>query len=114
MRISDWSSDVCSSDLAGDRFAAGIEHFAARQGFQAAEREREIRAVVDAAIERDERRLVERFEQLRALAEQRSVAVRGVTVVQLDGRGQRALRQFKFLFDAMGSEACRDRVCQYV
>src|SRR3546814_10927861 len=45
---------------AGDRFAAGIEHFAARQGFQAAERDRELRAVVGAAIQRDERKTEER------------------------------------------------------
>src|SRR3546814_11908186 len=26
MRISDWSSDVCSSDLRADRFAGGYDH----------------------------------------------------------------------------------------
>src|SRR3546814_20278955 len=32
MRISDWSSDVCSSDLVGERFIeAGIEHQAMRR-----------------------------------------------------------------------------------
>src|SRR3546814_2396992 len=33
MRISDWSSDVCSSDLAGEIFLNSVDHDGARKGY---------------------------------------------------------------------------------
>src|SRR3546814_4591818 len=87
MRISDWSSDVCSSDLVGiildDREAADLVRRRTEREAPAFEADR---MVVDLLL---------------ALDEQRALRLQRPTV-----RG-RQLRQ-------IGRASCRERVCQYV
>src|SRR3546814_16928955 len=111
MRISDWSSDVCSSDLALSAFevmwpeyvqaaqAARGEGRALPDGFQG-------RRAVLAEIEGEcEASLAGRLEQVLARACEDGL-VHDV-VLSASGKDARQLWQ-------IGRASCRDRVCQYV
>src|SRR3546814_6815302 len=92
MRISDWSSDVCASDLRG-------EGRALPDGFQG-------RRAVLAEIEGEcEASLAGRLEQVLARACEDGL-VHDV-VLSASGKDARQLWQ-------IGRASCRDRVCQYV
>src|SRR3546814_5182026 len=90
MRISDWSSDVCSSDLIGiDR----QRHLHYRDvGVRAQITQRHPRAVVEAAARIDASVEARGLEQAGDVDRQRRIA----------GRLE------------IGSASCRERVCQYV
>src|SRR3546814_3342080 len=85
MRISDWSSDVCSSDLAA--LAATLQEFCF--GLEACE---DVRRCALVPVELD---------------------VLGDRAVRIDA--QRAHRTGEDeTFDQIGRASCRERVCQYV
>src|SRR3546814_16891084 len=93
MRISDWSSDVCSSDLAvhiGQRLEVGLV-FAELLGAAVKEADVRVDALNDLAVE---------------LEDEAQHAVRGgVLRAEVD----RVVGDFE-----IGRESCRERVCQYV
>src|SRR3546814_20589596 len=90
MRISDWSSDVCSSDLLGVRLGAG-KH--GGDDFPSGEM---------------------------PLADRRAEIGDAVALEALDDRLQRLFRHVvaflaeRLLQDQIGRASCRERVCQYV
>src|SRR3546814_19493461 len=95
MRISDWSSDVCSSDLhnskdAAEEVAAGIE--------------RAITVQADAAVSADIRRLygtaVTEFGQVDIVVNNAAIGLGGPLVA--------------VPAEEIGRASCRERVCQYV
>src|SRR3546814_9618721 len=86
MRISDWSSDVCSSDL---QLAEGVEIVAGRDG---------VEDHVEAAGVRRHLRGIARVDDL--VGTQRAGAV---ALAFGGGEG-----------DEIGRASCRERVCQYV
>src|SRR3546814_5279946 len=99
MRISDWSSDVCSSDLTGEEvgrrgFAGGVA--AAALGEEGRER-----------LRRALRRGGGRGGFDNQVRPSRSAIAAGGAAIELQareqGRGQ-----------AIGRASCRERVCQYV
>src|SRR3546814_18847341 len=102
MRISDWSSDVCSSDLGGgvERPADAVDHLAGA-----------VLGGIDLPqlLDADAEGLgIDAFAQGEAL-EQRlgegaaaALGEEGEPPVQLDPRGE------------IGRASCRERVCQYV
>src|SRR3546814_18420562 len=99
MRISDWSSDVCSSDLHAER---------ARQHGGAVRQDVAEQVVGDDDVE------------LLGLAHELHGAVVGVHVGQLDS-GILGVVQLLHLFapqhaafHQIGRASCRERVCQYV
>src|SRR3546814_1528477 len=117
MRISDWSSDVCSSDLIG-----GIEIAI-----------REMREQLgDAVLDQVDARRFERFEESRSEAERDDVGVPRAlphpgAEAQRSGFGERAALDVgeqdrgRFIFadevaakDKIGRASCRASVCQYV
>src|SRR3546814_4342842 len=84
MRISDWSSDVCSSDLVRHPAVAGLDIAVGELAHQPADRRLVAEIGVDAA---------------------------GVQRLQ---RGVRALELVDLGVGQIGRAACRERVCQYV
>src|SRR3546814_4774246 len=86
MRISDWSSDVCSSDLGADADPIGLGLVAA--------------GVVDLAL---------RHQPLRRHQRGHGGVVAGIAACALGDRDRAEHRQ-----QAIGSASCRERVCQYV
>src|SRR3546814_16727109 len=60
MRISDWSSDVCSSDLAQCRFGQAETGFAL-DGHGGGDRDGRSRLAVDPEVEADRRQFLERY-----------------------------------------------------
>src|SRR3546814_13223015 len=105
MRISDWSSDVCSSDLLGDRIAAARTwtYIAHRPDWLAdtGEWRDRTRALEDRLSDALHERLTSRFVDRR-------------TSVLLRDLGGRAADLVTHVDDEIGSAACRERVCQYV
>src|SRR3546814_14316502 len=103
MRISDWSSDVCSSDLEKARQEAAE---AARKAIEA---ERAATASADLAA-------AENAENLREQADKaaRDAAKADKTKAHASG-GSRAigLRTY-YTAEQIGRAPCRERVCQYV
>src|SRR3546814_11845704 len=96
MRISDWSSDVCSSDLATLAGNYGIYN-----GFELCEA---------AAVPGKEEYLNSEKYEIRAWDWDRPGNIReDVALVNRLRRGNPALRDFK-----IGRASCRERVCQYV
>src|SRR3546814_14859840 len=97
MRISDWSSDVCSSDLIREEFSDMAQH---------ARTDRSASARKDDVI------------QIRAAAELKAMLSRAASL-----RGQK-LSEFMLasarreaeatILDQIGRASCRERVCQYV
>src|SRR3546814_13725839 len=107
MRISDWSSDVCSSDLAADR--AGARKHLPRQPLA-------IRPAASAGM-------AEAFACLRCLwmsTPRGSTEASATPRAHPHGTGAPAMPNIeKVCFDRVlpaeiGRAACRDRVCQYV
>src|SRR3546814_11734083 len=102
MRISDWSSDVCSSDLERDaaRGEADLAELADAAEIGGAEEGRPGRDLVEAALAE---RLVhpEAGEGRGLLAEPRRY------VTRIDGEQRRVV------VDQIGRASCRERVCQY-
>src|SRR3546814_14515975 len=91
MRISDWSSDVCSSDLLG----AGLAH---RSG--------------DAdhlALHPRARGPAKRLQRRRAVRHQHMGLGDGLA----DDRARRALAE-RLVDEEIGRPSCRERMCQYV
>src|SRR3546814_20918595 len=120
MRISDWSSDLCSSDLAGDadqRIAGGadlvaiIGKGAVGHPFEVRRNVQRVAAQADfGAIDvlRDDRQAI--VAELRIVAEA-EVAV-GIDLAQLQPFGRLKLQR---RFDAyIGRASCRERAWQYV
>src|SRR3546814_13899783 len=100
MRISDWSSDVCSSDLPGQRGAPGLVRLqfgVARAHLAAIERSRgdEVVEVQLPDLAREREAPLVRLARIPAQREPRF------------GIGEAALQQ-------IGRASCRERVCQYV
>src|SRR3546814_13156140 len=94
MRISDWSSDVCSSDLAGSRGGSDRSRFGSTGNFLALEQRRD--ALFDAAA----------FD-LRGGRQDDAVAKHpGGEALDVVGDS--------IVASAIGRASCRDRVCQYV
>src|SRR3546814_3627447 len=97
MRISDWSSDVCSSDLQGPMIAEPGEHDARIDEMRRGPDLGPLVAVV--VIDQALILIVDRDRQLGAAAERRGI-----------GRRQRDL----MLRREIGRASWRERVCQYV
>src|SRR3546814_11793710 len=94
MRISDWSSDVCSSDLLVER---------EDEGLAAA-----VHAIEDLGPDRDDRRDVDDS----AGPARHEAGCRGVG--QTRERGDIERDHLLHGVDAIGRASCRERVCQYV
>src|SRR3546814_4955517 len=88
MRISDWSSDVCSSDLLGARLC--VDRFAINKRFQIFEKI--LRTKV--ARKNDDH-----------IAEVHNVALR---------KNQNEIKMLNRQGEEIGRASCRERVCQYV
>src|SRR3546814_14812482 len=102
MRISDWSSDVCSSDLAaaairaraGEIAGANAKDMAAARG----------KGLTDALLDR-----------LALTPDRIEVMARGVEeVAALPDPVGRTLAEWERPNGQIGRAACRERVCQYV
>src|SRR3546814_380352 len=91
LRISDWSSDVCSSDLVGARVR--LAHADAVEGFAARDRRQEAFALF-----------------FRAEAQQQGAALPVGDPVR---RYRRAGGQHLLQHDEIGRASCWERVCQY-
>src|SRR3546814_15765682 len=102
MRISDWSSDVCSSDLLLEQFVAGLVAERVVDRLEAIEIEQEQRGRAIGAPRLGER-LIERPLHLLAVGEPGQL----VEARHSCDLGVRAALQ-------IGRASCRDRVCQYV
>src|SRR3546814_17299321 len=109
MRISDWSSDVCSSDLQGDG-AAGrrLQADVVQRRLGAAVGER-YRLKAHGAAGNAERTGARRIDDLRLLVEQREDALRGSQAVL-----QHGVQLAEALQRQIGRASCRERVGQYV
>src|SRR3546814_6093096 len=115
MRISDWSSDVCSSDLAEQRIGGhpGRSHNAQTFEFGALvariQRRRELQPATKLKLvnERCVAGLVRRGRKI--VAEIRRHLRRCADEVGDPAVEQRAAR-----LEKIGSASCRERVCQYV
>src|SRR3546814_15605457 len=99
MRIRDWSSDVCSSDLTGD---AAMVHLAMPDGRLMRDVFVSPRGVVLGSIAPDRRLMA----WVRCIRGQLLLGKRGSWLVELAARLAIGL--------ALGRTSCRDRVCQYV
>src|SRR3546814_3161309 len=101
MRISDWSSDVCSSDLADQCFGeAGI--VIGEPGFEP----------VPVGTPRA---FPQRGKKCAAALDDRARrGVAGIAVEQMIGAQQREGDGARALEIKIGRESCRERVCQYV
>src|SRR3546814_11937593 len=103
MRISDWSSDVCSSDLAGGAGGGGGRRLSPQMGRAA---DPVGRAETRRRDERGgDRRLPQR--QGRQMVASRRGGVRRRTAAHRYGQDFEAP-------DQIGRASCRERVCQYV
>src|SRR3546814_6621790 len=96
MRISDWSSDVCSSDLAFDRIGDATSH--------------QLQAVVRIGLE---------LAPGKAVADQRAVEqVAGIIAGKRPAGAVGTLQARREADDQqrgkLGRASCRERVCQYV
>src|SRR3546814_14531329 len=100
MRISDWSSDVCSSDLLLTGPEAGITRDSIAVDWLWTDpktgEKREIR-LIDTAGMRKKRNVVEKLEKLSVADARRAIDFAEVVVLLQIGRA-----------------SCRERVCQYV
>src|SRR3546814_15254350 len=109
MRISDWSSDVCSSDLCTgglERVEAGLLLPFVREGDGAhVEQQGLIRAVVDAALA--DRHRADRVAVIAVLKDEDTVTI-------LADVGESAERHLERDLDEIDRASCRERVCQYV
>src|SRR3546814_20398499 len=92
MRISDWSSDVCSSDLLGDRIF-GPKHVQLIARFKPGE-------IYNADEIYDLRRAI--------------IATGLVSEVEIEPKRGAAQPDGSVLADQIGRASCRDRVCTYV
>src|SRR3546814_3004688 len=91
MRISDWSSDVCSSDLVGhDRLVQQTNHYHA---------EGRITNLVRVARFREDQPLIEAFEKYEKATRRRQRSLRSIPDEISDL--------------AIGRASCRERVCKY-
>src|SRR3546814_11527967 len=105
MRISDWSSDVCSSDLHHRSQLAGVSGHgkANSSGGNAAEIRLHARDLVAGSLKAGDFTLLDDIDT-------QSVGRPGVTPShRIVSRGAGAC-----LIDEIGSASCRERVCQYV
>src|SRR3546814_10557645 len=104
MRISDWSSDVCSSDLIDDRAAAARLHVREGRphrppGAPGADLQRALEHLVGLVLQQDI------GGELRGVVDQ---------YVQAAKFADGALDHRFDLFLEIGRASCRERVCQYV
>src|SRR3546814_13388678 len=103
MRISDWSSDVCSSDLAGARAlqrraelpADSLEEFCAERLVELAT-DRRADLVIDLGARRQSR-----------------TTLRSSSDSARRGHDDLIVGRDRDLRDQIGSASCRERVCQY-
>src|SRR3546814_4466443 len=112
MRISDWSSDVCSSDLAGERELQTAREIAetrhaGTRGIDVAMR------LFDAQRSTEQQQPVVLNERFRTSLVERRVRLRlarheSLTMLLAGHRRRPALR------GQIGRASCRERVCQYV
>src|SRR3546814_9212652 len=97
MRISDWSSDVCSSDLLDD-ISAAIDHRGIRADAQPAQCDVIIGGSVEGDVERGPGAGVQGLQPIGMFLEKRIASFRGMHVVAVE----------------IGRASCRERVCKYV
>src|SRR3546814_18886571 len=115
MRISDWSSDVCSSDLDVLQPDAGIEHRVEDVDHQIDDDEHEYD---DHQIGHDHRPI----EDIDRIDDQLAHAGPGEDGLRHHGEGDHAAElqpehgdhRDQDVLQAIGRESCRERVCQYV
>src|SRR3546814_9978701 len=98
MRISDWSSDVCSSDLNTLLPRRGPRRRRVQKESDAPMRAYELMVIFDSSLDD---LVVD--EQVKSVAAQ--IATRGASVASTDRWGRRR---------EIGRASCRERVCQYV
>src|SRR3546814_13446798 len=110
MRISDWSSDVCSSDLLGRRIALHDEQAFADDRHVERLFARFVRALRELLGDAIEARALTR-DRLRRLRRRRSedVAELRLAALEADRTGVGDIVR-----DEIGSAPCRERVSQYV
>src|SRR3546814_12983307 len=102
MRISDWSSDVCSSDLTRDRIRAILCRGTVAQHFDTLDCARRNEVEIDrvAALRR----------RARVEVDDRAV----VTALAVDQHEDMDARKAAKARGEIGSASCRERVCPYV
>src|SRR3546814_20211545 len=105
MRISDWSSDVCSSDLVGGSIPLGGRQ-ANRGNVERAQAER-LAAEAELAVAR-----VERKREIDRLVAQRAALV--TEIGRIDREVLPSAERAVVLVRAIGRASWRDRVWQYV
>src|SRR3546814_8116333 len=120
MRISDWSSDVCSSDLAGVTKGGLLHHFPSKQVLIEAlfvDLLEQLAAQIDQAMEADEGSYG-RFTRayLQAMTRLAAETSNGVwTALTLAMQSEKSLRAlWSGWLEEIGRASCRERVCQYV
>src|SRR3546814_12497542 len=96
MRISDWSSDVCSSDLLMENREPALEPHVHQIRIENRQRFGEKQALVDDRLARQRADVETLYMRLDHLL--------------LDP----AANQIEVLLDQIGRASCRERVCQYV
>src|SRR3546814_19901335 len=104
MRISDWSSDVCSSDLDEDRAAFAFPDHCPVCKSEAVAEEGEVDVRCTGGLICN----AQKFERLRHFVS------RGA--LDIEGLGEKSIAEFLELgwLDKIGRASCRERVCQYV
>src|SRR3546814_20683090 len=113
MRISDWSSDVCSSDLRGSSILVSGVAGAGKSSVAA--------SIVDAACSRGEKALYFSFEEseFQTVRNMRSIGIDLQKWVEAGLLRYVAARPTLYglemhLAVKIGRASCRERVCQYV
>src|SRR3546814_13195905 len=115
MRISDWSSDVCSSDLIGERSGARRVRRPHAQPILVEGQGADIGAVAPEGVEIAIPRLAP-ADEIEPELEGRAGAADEVVLVDPEQLVEVAQRRTRRLADAdeIGRASCRERVCPYV
>src|SRR3546814_8958229 len=98
MRISDWSSDVCSSDLQADRQKAG-EHHQHQSGVEAPEthlHQAVVQAQVRANVAQHQKSEAQREEAVDAKQRRMGMDRRGVQPLQIEKRDRRVDQEAEY------------------
>src|SRR5690606_23948464 len=90
---------------AGDGVALDRQDLAGRADAQAAQREERVVGLLEVAGEGGERRLVQGLDPGRVLVEERVLALRGMAIVELDGRDEAARGQVELALDLLPGRA---------
>src|SRR3546814_15297956 len=121
MRISDWSSDVCSSDLSQAQVQSLLQQRQAIAAQQSQEEERARQTAFNEVEQAAWPKFVETVPELADPAKGRQVIADIVQYAVAEGLSQEAFRagvvnshEMRLLWKEIGRASCRERVWQYV